>query len=380
MIFALCFIGLFYCLTILKLYHGITRLSETNSLNTTPENHFSIIIPFRNEAKNLPTLLQTISCLQYPLSLFEIIFVDDDSTDASSEIIESHFLNFEELKDIQFKIIKNRRVSASPKKDAISVAISISKYNWILTTDADCELPKGWLKAYNQNIHTNNSKMICGPVIYTSYGNVISEFQQLDGFSLQGITMGSFGLKNPLLCNGANLGYRKDIFEALQGFDSNNHIASGDDVFMLEKVKYTFPNDVTFLKDKNAIVVTKPQQNWSTIIEQRVRWASKTSKQKGITSKLLGLLVFITNLFLILGFISCILHREIIPFYAFFFVLKVFSDYLFIKKSASFFTKKINNKSFLMSALLYPVIIQTVVLKSFIGNYTWKGRTFKKNP
>src|SRR5690606_31135182 len=97
--------------------------------------------PFRNEAEKLPTLLQSISELNYPKELFEIIFVDDESDDESN----AQLMGFLANSRTDIKIISNIRKTNSPKKDAITSAIDIAKYDWILTTDADCVLPKFWL-------------------------------------------------------------------------------------------------------------------------------------------------------------------------------------------------------------------------------------------
>src|SRR5690606_6593693 len=94
------------------------------------------------------------------------------------------------------------------------------------------------------------------------------------------------------------------------GFSGNDHIASGDDIFLLEKMKKTFPKQVQFLKSKEAIVSTKPQKNWKNVISQRIRWASKTSKQKSATSLLLGILVFLMSISILTIPFFIVFNRE----------------------------------------------------------------------
>jgi hypothetical protein len=220
--------------------------------------------------------------------------------------------------------------------------------------------------------------MVCGPVIYSSNGSFIENFQQLDGFSLQAVTIGSFGLNNPLLSNGANLAYKKEAFLEVDGFSGNEHIASGDDIFLLEKMKGTFPKQVHFLKSKKAIVFTKPQETWRKVINQRIRWASKTSKQKNTASLLLGILVFLVNVSLLTIPFLMAFNPQNIFVYTLLLSLKIIADYIVIRQAAVFFTKKIVLWKFLWQPFLYAMIVLTVVFGSFGGNYSWKGRTFKK--
>ena len=364
-----------YLISLGILIYGYQQIPE-NKLNpeenNNPNTHFSIIIPFRNEAKNLPGLLKTITQLNYPENLFEIIFVDDESEDNSVEIISKELING----PISFKIINNNRKSASPKKDAITEAITQSKYGWILTTDADCMLPENWLSAFDTFIQKYNPTMLVGPVRYIEKNGLINNYQQMDNYSLQTTTVGSFGLKNPLLCNGANLAYKKEEFRSVLGFSENNHIASGDDVFLLEKFKKRNPKAVQFIKNKEAMVLTQSQESWKNIINQRVRWASKTSKQKDIFTKLLSIIVSLSNLFVLIGLLFCLLQFSYFNYYFQFLAFKIVFDYLFLYQTSSFFRKKINPYYFIINILIYPIITVIIVLKAIKGNYIWKGRTY----
>lgn len=353
-------------------YQKIPEFKFNTKLNEMPYTHFSIVIPFRNEAKNLSVLLNSILRLNYPKNFYEIIFVNDESMDDSVAII----LNELNGSEVTFKIIDNNRKSASPKKDAISEAINVSQYDWILTTDADCKLPKNWLFTYNEFIQKNDPLMIVGPVQFFEKNNLINQYQQLDNFSLQTTTIGSFGLHSPLLCNGANLAYKKVEFHLVSGFSKNNHIASGDDIFLLEKFKKRNPKHVHFIKSKNAIVFTQSEDSWRDIITQRIRWASKTAKQDSFITKILGSIVFLSNMFIILGLVLCLFNSNFIPYIICYLIIKTSVDYLFLLQTSMFFKSKINIPYFLVNTLIYPIITVIVVVKSLKGNYIWKGRNY----
>jgi len=112
--------------------------------------------PFRNEATHLPDLLKTIETLNYPKHLFEIIFIDDNSEDDSAEIIRKA-INSNPFIKTAIRIIQNERTTNSPKKDAITLAIRNAKHDWIITTDADCQLPKFWLDSFDEYIQKNDT-------------------------------------------------------------------------------------------------------------------------------------------------------------------------------------------------------------------------------
>ncbi len=370
--FALLFGVYFFCMA--AVVYGFKKVSLFSAEKIIPKTRFSVVIPFRNEAENLLNLLKTIDGLNYPSELFEVIFVNDASKDNSETIISTAM----ERSGFSIKLIQNKRVSNSPKKDAITEAIKNSNCEWIVTTDADCELPKNWLKAFDSFIQKNNPVMVCGPVVYNTNGSFIENFQQLDGLSLQAVTIGSFGFKNPFLSNGANLAYSKDAFLKVRGFSGNDHIASGDDIFLLEKMKKAFPKQVQFLKSQEAIVSTKPQKNWKNVISQRIRWASKTSKQKNATSMLLGMFVFLVNILILTIPFLIIFDSENLLFYTSLLFFKIIADYIVVKQAALFLHKEILLWKFLGQPLVYAYVVLIVVFGSFRGNYSWKGRTYEK--
>lgn len=373
-------IGLIYLITIGILLIGTIQLDIFNFKEpltglSDQSTGFSILIPFRNEANDLPELLVSLKTLDYPLSRFEIIFIDDDSEDDSVQIINT-FITGNPPFDV--RLIENCRRSQSPKKDAITTAIGIAKHEWILTTDADCIVPKKWLQVYHHFILEHHPTLLAGPVLYQADSSFVQQYQQFDGLSLQGVTMGSFGLTNPILCNGANLGYLKNAFHEVKGFNGNDHLASGDDMFIMEKINDAFPNGCYYVKSKNAIVRTKSFTNWNNCIKQRIRWASKTSQQKNVASKLIGFIVLVTNLLVIIGGVLCFLLQDFYQIYLAFLTSKLFIDFIFLRYNARFFGVTMTLRYSIPALLLYPLITTWVVLRSFRGSYIWKGRLHKK--
>lgn len=367
-------ITLLYLALIGSLIIGFDKIDSFLLQDIPAKTKFSIIIPFRNEAENLPKLLHSISKLNYPKTKFEIIFVDDTSEDTSLEILQ----RFLKKEGTNCSIISNKRTSYSPKKDAITLAIQHSKYDWIVTTDADCCLPKYWLDSFDVFIQKTNSDFISAPVTYKNPQNFLERFQLLDVLSLQAATIGGFGIKRPFLCNGANLVYKKSLFKLLNGFEGNSNIASGDDIFLLEKALKNNTLKVQYLKCEHAIVSTQPQTNFKDLVSQRVRWAAKTRTYKNGFGKFTGIVILLMNVLLISGILLCfvdILKWQVLFYLA---IIKLSVDVLLIYKSASFFDQKEALRSYIFGFLIYPFFSVYIVFLSFFKGYKWKGRPFNK--
>ncbi len=365
MIVVLYLIIFIYCLAIIALIYGFMKVNSFDYVGLKPKTKFSIVVPFRNEAENLPILLDSFSNLNYPEDLFEIILVDD----FSSEEYRVQTFKF------KVSVIKNVRVSNSPKKDAISTAIHAAENDWIITTDADCVVNEKWLLTLDNYIQLHDVSMIAGAVSYESKNSFLHYFQQLDLASLQGATMGSFGFGKGFMCNGANFAYCKSFFLEINGFGGNDGIASGDDVFLLQKAIARFPEKVHYLKSENNIVVTKPLDDWKSLFYQRVRWASKTASYQIRFGKGLGLVVFVGNLAWVLGVVSWVLG--FIPFQdiLLLILLKFIVDAVLIYK-ANLFLSKTKIRFLFSGSLLYPFFSSSVALYSLFGKYEWKGRRF----
>ncbi|SFS54227.1 glycosyltransferase family 2 protein [Lutibacter maritimus] len=375
MIYIVIVISVIYTILIIAFISGFNYLKNFKSRETSPKNTFTIVVAFRNEVENLPKLLQSLSNLNYPANLFEILLVNDNSTDAFEPIIAGFKKQYPQLTIV---LLNNKRTSNSPKKDAISVGIQQSKFDWIVTTDADCEVPKNWLTLFNEFIEDKKPLFISAPVSFKQKASFLFHFQNLNFISLIGSTIGGFGIKKPFMCNGANLCYSKKIFNEINGFVGNETIASGDDIFLLEKMIEKHPNKTLFLKSEESVVLTNSALTWKQFFNQQIRWASKSTSYKNNFAKFVGIMVFLENLMIFTVIITTLINP--IHWKAFFiiFIQKMFVDFLLIEKTSKFLK---NRKSLIfvpITSLLYPFYILFVSLFSTFKKYEWKGRVYKK--
>lgn len=367
-------IALMYVIFIVQLCLGFRNVKTFESPNLSPKTAFTIVVPFRNEEKNLPKLLQSFSRLNYPIELVQIIMVDDFSKDQSVKV----YNNWRMAHDaVDTTLLENLILSRSPKKDALGRAIPVAKHEWMITTDADCTVEKDWLLVLDNYIQKNAPKMVVGAVAYKTKNNWFHHFQQLDLMSLQGTTIGSFGLGKPFLCNGANFAYTKKFFYELGGFGGITDTASGDDVLLLQKAMNAHPKKVQYLKNTDFIVKTKPENDLVQLFLQRVRWAAKTSDYKSGYAKILAVVVLLMNVSLVAGCCLMVLGKLDATVFLIAFLIKYVVDYFLLLQSNAYLR---NGKFFvpLASSVIYPVFSSLVGLYSLFFGFTWKGRKFRK--
>ncbi len=362
-----------YVLLISAFVIGFYRVEDFKLNNTKPIHTFSVIVAFRNEVENLPRLLASLVQLKYPINMFEIVLVNDDSSDNFMSIIEVFQQN---NSMVEIKIINSEGKSSSPKKEAISKGIYAAKYDYIVTTDADCVVPENWLKGFNQLIEQQKVDFIAGAVIFNNKSSFLHQFQQLNLASLIGSTIGSFGLKQPIMCNGANLCYSKAIFKQLNGFKGNEAIASGDDVFLLEKMQEHFPDKISYLKSADLMVETNSESTWNSFLNQQLRWASKTTAYKNKWTKSVGALVFLTNVSLLGLFFMSLLEPKYQTVLIVFFIVKSLSDGLLLVKTMTYFNRKISASNYMITLLAHPFFIVGIAFLSLFKGYRWKNRRF----
>ncbi|MGJ7031277.1 glycosyltransferase [Niabella hirudinis] len=337
---------------------------------------FSIVIPARNEAENIISLLQSIKKQTYPAPLFEVIVVDDHSDDDTALLIKRFAMENGAEPFIKLIRLSGQELN-SYKKKAIETGIASAKNDWIVCTDADCTAPEGWLQSMAQAIQATDPVFIAAPVAFTETGTLVNVFQDLDFITLQGITGASVYKNIHTMCNGANLAYRRDIFAEVEGFRGIDTIASGDDMLLMHKIWKQYPQRVTYLKSEQAIIKTAAAPNWRAFFNQRIRWASKATSYND--QRIFGvlLLVYLLNASFLVLLIAGFANNDYFFTLLACWVLKTLVEYPFIKSVARFFNKQERLRYFF---LLQPLHIGYTVFAGFLGSfgrYEWKGRRVK---
>jgi cellulose synthase/poly-beta-1,6-N-acetylglucosamine synthase-like glycosyltransferase len=370
------FLFLGYSCLIVYYWLSWRSIPEYSSGAERPVTGFSVVIPVRNEEKNIIGCLGSICSQHYPSELVQIIAIDDCSTDKTWDLI-LHFHPDE-------KVINSTRLAevedgdfSGHKKRAIETGIAMSHNNIIVTTDADCKHPQTWLKTIASFYEEKRSAFIAAPVVLQNDSSVLQIFQALDFLVLQGITGASVHKKIHSMCNGANLVYEKKAFDDVEGFSGIDSIASGDDMLLMHKISNKYPDRIRYLKSKQAIVTSLPMQTWKDFFDQRIRWSSKARFYDDKRIFWVLLLVYLFNLsFLVLLVAGFWLH--VLWIYAgILWIAKTIIEFPFVYSVASFFDKTPLLKYFFFFQPLH--IIYTIIagLLGQFGKYEWKGRKVK---
>jgi hypothetical protein len=263
------------------------------------------------------------------------------------------------------------------KKKALSAGIARSAGKLIVTTDADCRFQKHWLSSLMHFYEKTGAKMIAAPVCMGPVKNWFDTFQSLDFLTMQGITGAVVHAKKHSMCNGANLCYQKSAFEEVKGFEGIDHLASGDDMLLMQKFAARFPGEIQFIKSHEAIVTTAPVPSWKGFFRQRIRWAGKTGQYNEVSLFSSLLLVYLLNACLLLMALLACFDRTVGFFFLLFILGKLLIEFPFVYDVARFFQEQKRMRWFV---LLQPLHIAYIVIAGglgFFGSTEWKGRTIQ---
>jgi poly-beta-1,6-N-acetyl-D-glucosamine synthase len=343
-----------FCIGLFTLYLLGKKKATHKANNQVGENYksefISVLIPFRNEEENLPELIKSIQQLsKQPL---EFIWVNDHSKDESISILETILLH------------KNHSILHLPneltgKKNALSNGISKAKGKYILTWDADITVPSNFFQQLEK--YTINTLSIL-PVEMKKTNNKTAFFANEFQF-LNQLNYAVFGLKRPILANGANLLFDKTIFNQLQPYQNNLNIASGDDQFLLKQFREN-KQSVSYFQDNALTVKTKTPTTINHCFNQRIRWASKTQKVNDSLANVIGVLGMIYHFSPIL-FLSLSFNNFLIPF-----LIKAIYDFIILEQK---FNPRNISSSFIFS-FLYPFYVVTLGIVTLFTKAEWKDR------
>ena len=403
------------CLLLMVLYGGLIvyyrwawrRIPAWSppAMSQSFRTRITVLVPARNEQKNIGVCLDAIARQTYPSELYEVIVIDDHSTDGTAGLVKAFAaaapfsLTCLPLADaVRTGTVQGgaNQGEAAPirahKKFAIETGITAAKGDLIVTTDADCWCDPGWLTAIASYHEATGAKFIAAPVRIgpsldspsprltdpSSRHNLLFLLQTLDFVTLQGITAASVSRNFHSMCNGANRAYEKKAFFEVDGFKDIDQLPSGDDMLLMHKIYKKYPDKVFFLKNRTAIVSTRAEKTWKGFVHQRIRWASKATSYDDRRIFGVLLLVYLVNLLFPLLLLASWWNTWYLWTLLLLVLVKTFAEYPFVRQVAGFFGQQ---RLMAYFPALQPLHIAYTVIIGWLGqfgSYRWKDRKIDK--
>jgi glycosyltransferase involved in cell wall biosynthesis len=325
--------SILYLFVVVGFISGWNGLEHFQTKKRQFQTRVSLIMPFYNEEKTLESCVKSLLAQNIQTTFLEIILVDDNSSDGSSQLAEKMASNS------QYLIYLQNNTGHKGKKAALAYGIRKAGGELIISTDADCIYPPHWLETMLAYYETYQPQMIIGPVDLRGGNSFFQKFQLLEYVSLMGSTGGSAGIGRPIMCNGANLAFtRKAYWELDDPF--NQKYVSGDDVFLMHQLKEKYADEIHYLKSELALVYTKSAGTVKEFFKQRFRWTSKMPGYTDSDTLFIAGVIFSMSL-LIFG--TMVFMPFFLPFYKpflFVYTLKFGIDLWFFWQISGFFKKK----------------------------------------
>ena len=364
-------ISLAYSFLIINLLKHWDSIPKPNFPNKHKSDiKLSVIIIARNEEANIKNCLVSILKNDYPESSYEIIVVDDHSEDQTIQEIKS--LSDSRITVLHLKDFITEGKTNAFKKKGIEYALQHVKHDYIIHTDADCQVPTNWLKITAWNFE-NGIKLQAGPITFSPLHGFLAWFQQLDMYTLMASTNAGIRSKNWYLANGANLAYsKKDLPEHI--YKESYKYASGDDVYLINQFAEKYSEEIHF--EASIPIITSPVSGLNNFINQRKRWAGKNRELAKGKMKNILIIPVIANLwiFILTGFLFYYPTLGI-PLLGFYIICKLMVDYILLDYMQKQTQPTNPNKSFLIASIAYPFYFLGIgIVSQLTQAYQWKSR------
>ncbi|MFO7868166.1 MAG: glycosyltransferase [Bacteroidales bacterium] len=355
-------ISILYIIIIVAAIIGWKKQSTHSHSHTQP--FMSVIVAARNEEDTINDLHHKLTQQTYNTALFEVIFVNDHSTDNTYNILEKNCKQYN-----HFHVFDAPHTHHG-KKQAIQYGIQKSKGTYLLFTDADCLPTNKWIETFASYCNSNQSQLLFGSVNHKAEQTCVESFFSLDFLAMVGTQGGLAKINHPYSCNAANMCISLDLAKS----NTQSHYASGDDVFLLHSAKSNTHTEIKFIEDSHCMVTTKPPKTVSAFLQQRIRWAGKSTGYKDIDTIVISNIIYLENASLFWSGILSIFYIQFAPIFLLLFTLKALIDLVFFVHILPYFKK---NHLLLLSIpfqLFYFIYITLIPIFVIISPLKWKGR------
>ncbi len=319
----------------------------------------SIVVAAKNEELNIEELFKSLTELDYPKNFYEVIFVDDNSTDSTFNILSSL------TEDISnFNVIKAIDKKYEGKRGALQIGIDASLYHNIVITDADCRVSSGLLKSYSGHFNYWN-KFIFGVAPYTQEKSFVNSVACFDNFWVHLLTF-SFSYHGlPYSAAARNMGFDKRAFNEVGGYAKTTDTLSGDDDLLLREVVKN-KMKVGLITNKNAFVFSTAKQSFKELIQQKSRHTSTSNYYTKKVKFNLGVWHFV-NYFMLATIFLIPLNIE----YIYLILFKIIMDVFIVKHFMQMFSYKFSTIQIIYLQFTYELLLIVYFIKGLSSKTKW---------
>jgi len=360
-----------YVLTLFWLRNGLARLPLPRS---SEQPFVTVLIAARNEEKNLGRCLRSLLSQDYPADRYEVLVVDDRSTDRTSEVAERLALRHANLRLLR---IDDLDPDMAPKKRALTLGIEEARGDVILTTDADCVVPPRWISTMMRHFGQGVG-FVAG---YTAYevgpaAGIWQKLLALEYYALACVGAAGIGNRFSLTCTGGNMGYRKETFWEVGGYHSVRHLISGDDDLLLHLINQNTDWQIRYAFEPAARTWTRPPGSLSEFFHQRVRYASKGRHyRKALALSLTGVWLY-NALLLVTPLVSFF-----VPLYAAAalasLAAKAAAEIAFLLRGSRVLRQDDLLRYYPVASVLHVPYVVLFGALGQVGSFRWKGHSFE---
>ncbi|MDX1652660.1 MAG: glycosyltransferase [Brumimicrobium sp.] len=337
----------------------IRRSGDQRKASGANLNQITLIIPFRNEEKNLPFLL---SDLREQKELpGKMLFVDDHSTDRSADFVSDYVSVNDKCYLIRLPD------SRTGKKQAIKFGLEKTESEFSLTLDADVRLNSDFFSRLEIN---PSDDLQIRPVIMTSknfFGNFFAT-EYLFFNSLNYVFSPVFVMS----ASGANLLFRNSTFRETSTLITHEHISSGDDYFLLRSFQLRNAK-VSVSNELSQAVATESVSSFAQYLNQRIRWLGKTKSVRSMPESVMGITVFLYLVGGVLSLTYLLIQGEYTAVVSLFVIRFVVDTTIFLGYTLRL-KQGFKVVFLLLFQIIYPIIFLLVVIGALCYKPQWKGR------
>jgi len=360
-LFGLLLLHSLYIIVIAFVFVGLKRLKK---IECGEKPFISVIVCGRNEESRIKPTLQSLENVDYPGDRFEIILVDDASTDSTLALMNRFAAKYDNRKVISISAKSNQ---LRGKKKAMKMGIDEAKGDIIFTTDADCRIPENWLK-YMVCYFRDNVSMVLGHSPLEEGRGKIKTLLAFDNLFSAIVGAAPAKLGYPMTSVGRNLAYRKETYYEVGGFDALQKFKSGDDVHLTERFRKHHSGRVEYCAHPETFVLTTAPDTGKQLLHQQIRKNSKILN-KSFSSILFSLFIFSYHILLVLfPFFAPALFKIWILIIG----TKLLSEFSTLLLACRIFNKKSLIKYILFMQFFYPAYVVFFSILGTLQIYEWK--------